>query len=411
MEDQMTVDERYAYLRRMHRRYVQASKQEKSRLLDEMCIMTGLHRKSLIRLLSRPTLQRQPRRRQRGKRFGPPVDDAIRLIGQTLDWVCAERLTPALAPTALQLVRFGEMQLPDELLHDLQTISISQVARIAQRVQQDEPRLPQRRGRARPARGVQADIPMRVIPWDESEPGHFEVDAVVHAGPQTRGDCVLTLQMIDVATAWSERVAVLGRSERAVCAGFAHILSRCPIPILELHPDNGSEFLNPHLLAFFGKERVNVRWSRSRPYHKNDNRFVEQKNATLVRAYLGRTAFTTRRERDLINALYETMWQYYNFFQPVLRQVRKETTFDAQGHAHTHRKHDRARTPLERLLESGILSAEAQQDLVALYELLNPLALHCTIEAQLQRLWQEQGEQPVSLNPSAPIPSVTLSDE
>lgn len=198
--------------------------------------------------------------------------------------------------------------------------------------------------------------------------------------------------MIDVATAWSERVAVLGRSERTVCAGFAHLLSRCPVLTLELHPDNGSEFLNPHPPAFFGNERVSVHWSRSRPYYKNDNRFVEQRNATLVRAYLGQAVFPTRRERNLINALYETMWQYYNFFQPVLRQVSKETTFDAQSHVHTRRKHDRARTPRKRLLESGILSAQVQQELVALHELLNPLDLHRTIEAQLRRLWQEQRE-------------------
>jgi hypothetical protein len=121
------------------------------------------------------------------------------------------------------------------------------------------------------------------IAWDQAEPGHFEVDLVHHSGPTTNGDYVHTLQLIDVATGWSERVAVLGRSYRAMVGGFERVLERVPFAVRELHPDNGPEFLNDHLVRFWADRVPGLTLSRSRPYHKNDNRFVEQKNHSLVR--------------------------------------------------------------------------------------------------------------------------------
>ena len=116
------------------------------------------------------------------------------------------------------------------------------------------------------------------IPWDTRESGHFEVDLVHHSGSSTSGEYVHTLQMVDVALGWSERVAVLGRGQRAMELGFRRIQARFPYQIRELHPDNGSEFLNDHLVRFWGSEITGLKLSRSRPWKKNDNRFIEQKN-------------------------------------------------------------------------------------------------------------------------------------
>jgi hypothetical protein len=126
-------------------------------------------------------------------------------------------------------------------------------------------------------------VPMGRIPWDIGEPGHFEVDLVYHSGASTAGLHGHTIQLVDVATGWSERVAVLGRGQRVMEGGFEHILERLPFPVLELHPDNGSEFFNQHLERFWKEKVQGVRLSHSRPYQKNDNRMVEQKNDTLVR--------------------------------------------------------------------------------------------------------------------------------
>ena len=385
---QMTITERRTYLARMLPRYLAADRLTRGQLLNEMEAVTGLHRKSLLRLLNAPTLARQPRTRQRSRTYGAAVEDAIRLIWETLDYICAERLTPALVTTAHQLAQHGELTLSDDVLAQLSRISIASVQRRLTRFTQDTPRLP-RKGPEQANRLAKA-IPMRRIPWDTTEPGHFEVDLVHHGGPQPTGDYVYTLQLVDVATGWSERVAVLGRGQLRMEEGFRRILARLPFPIKELHPDNGPEFLNHHLVRFFGEAITGLQLSRSRPYQKNDNRFVEQKNATLVRAYLGTTRLDTPAQAAALNALYEHMWLYYNGFQPVLHLQAKV----ANGTRIT-RKWDTAQTPLARLLATEVLTPEQRRALEALVVETNPRALRQTIYAALRALLHAEPPQGV----------------
>src|SRR3989440_6267366 len=176
--------------------------------------------------------------------------------------------------------------------------------------------------------------------------------------------------MVDVATGWSERVAVMGRGQRAMETGFEHLISRLPFAIVELHPDNGSEFFNYHLMRFWKEKVSGVHLSRSRPYQKNDNRHVEQKNDTLVRQYFGELRLDTAEQVAAGNALYERMWLYYNLFQPVMHLREKIVEGDK-----VRRKWDQAQTPYQRLLATGVLSQEQQERLHALYEQTNPLRL------------------------------------
>ena len=375
----MTLDERRKYLSRMAPRYWPADRPDQSRLLDEMEAMTGPHRKSLLRLLRPDGLVRHPRVQQRGREYGPAVDDALRVIGESLDYVCAERLTPGLVPTAQLLAQHGELRLTAELASQLGHISVATVQRHLPRLAQDTPRLP-RQGPA-PANRVARAIPMRRIPWDEREPGHFEVDLVHHSGPSAVGEYLHTLQLIDVATGWSERVAVLGRSYRHMAAGFGHILQRLPFAVREFHPDNGPEFLNDHLLRFWGDSVPGLTLSRSRPYQTNDNRFVEQKNATLVRAYLGDARLDTPAQCAALNALYERMGLYYNLFQPVLHLVEKT----AQG-TQVRRRWDTAQTPYERLAATPALPLAARATLDALYQATNPRAWRREIYTRVEAI-------------------------
>ena len=273
IEEKMTIDERRKYLHKMQKRYKQASRKEKGQLLDEMEQVTELQRKYLIGLLQ-GDLKRQRRRRQRGRTYGPKVDDALRVIYESFDYICAERLTPNLVWMTKQLARHGELEPTQELLAKLEQISISTVKRILRRIRQDEARLPRRGPRRANARW--RDIPMKRIAWDTVTPGHFEVDLVHHCGPTTAGEYMCTLQMIDIATGWSERVAVLGRSYWVMRHAFERIVQRLPFPILEIHPDNGSEFLNHHMLRFWGQIVQGVQISRSRPYFKNDTLFLRK---------------------------------------------------------------------------------------------------------------------------------------
>ena len=385
--EKMTIEEQYKLIRNVQAKYRQAGRKEKGQILNMLVEATGLERKYLITLLRGQGPNRKRRKRQRGCKYGAKVDDAIRIIGSTLDWICAERLTPGLVETALHLARHSEMIVDDELLELLGAISIPTVRRTVNRVRQDEYRLPQRKGKRRYQNRVADKIPMRVIPWDIAIPGHFEVDLVHHAGPDVKGECVYTVQFIDVKTGWSERIAVLGRSYSRMREAFAKFLAQCPIPVLEIHSDNGPEFMNAHLQRFFADKFQGASFSRSRPWQKNDNRFVEQKNSTLVRAYLGRESFTTQEQADLLNELYDLMRVYYNFFQPVLRQIERSVHYNAQHAPVLRRKHDTARTPLKRLTESDVLDQKARVWLRCTYIRTNPRRLRHEIQQLLDAIF------------------------
>ena len=240
------------------------------------------------------------------------------------------------------------------------------------------------------------------IPWDTREPGHCEVDLVHHAGATTAGEYAHTLQLVDVATGWSERVALPNRGQRAMAAAFRTVLTRLPFTLVELHPDNGSEFFNNHLKRLYPELFPGLRLSRSRPYQKNDNRFVEQKNDSLVRQYVGYGRFDTPEQLAALDALYADMSVYYNLFQPVLRLAEKRPHPDAPGRLR--RRWDIAQTPYQRLVASGTLASAEQARLQALYQQTNPLALRQRIYDQLAALRALPAPAP-ALPPPPPPPA------
>lgn len=390
-EDAMTIDERRTYLKRMAPRYRAADRAGRGALLTEMEQVTGLHRKSLTRLLAQPSLDRRRRTTGRGRTYGPAVATVVRVVWESLDYICAERLTPALLPTARHLAQFGEVEVTAEVAGLLGQLSISTVQRLLDRLPRATPRLP--RGGPERANAVRHAIPMRRLDWATAAPGYCEVDLVHHCGEAASGAYVHTLQLLDIATGWSERAAVLGRSQRAMEAAFQRILDRIPFTIKELHPDNGSEFLNAHLVRFFGEAVTGVRLSRSRPYHKNDNRVVEQKNYSLVRAYVGYGRLDTAAQAQALDDLYEQLWVYYNLFQPVLHLTEK-----AVVEGKLKRTWDTAATPSHRLLATTGLTPAEQARLAALHELTNPRQLRREINTRLGRLWA---------TPPGPAPDLT----
>ncbi len=274
---------------------------------------------------------------------------------------------------AKHLAAHGEMEATPQLLELLTQISVSTVGRRLERIRQDQPRLP-RKGPER-ANKASKDVLIRRIPWNEQNPGHFETDLVHHCGPTASGEYVHSLQMIDVATGWSERVAVLGRSYLVMEDAFRSILARLPFPVLEIHPDNGSEFFNQHLLRFWKEAVKGVVLSRSRPYKKNDNRFVEQKNSTLIRAFLGDARLDTVAQTLAVNHLYDKMWVYYNLFQPVMRLTEKVLILNEGQPLRVKRRYDQARTPFDRLCATDAISQECRERLESLRDKTNPRQL------------------------------------
>ncbi len=396
IDEKMTVNERRKYLRLMSPRYAKAKRGSRSSLLTEMAAVTGLHRKSLVRLLNAPSLDRAPKGpRFRRRRYGPEVADVVRVCWESLDYVCAERLTPALAVLARHLAQCEDVVVTEDVLAKLRVISCATVQRLLRRFQLDTPKLPRRK--PHPPNSVLRGVPMERLSWATTAPGSFETDLVHHCGPLTEGEYLHTLQLVDIATGWSERVAVMGRTQAAMVDAFTRVQARLPFPITHLHPDNGSEFFNNHLVRYFGETITGLKLSRSRPYQKNDNRFVEQKNSTLVRAYLGYSRLDTRGHFLALNELYNQLWLYYNLFQPVLHLVEK-TVVDGK----LKRQWDRAQTPYQRLLASGVLTTPQANRLAHLYATTNPRQLRTSIYQALERLPHTTAPHPSKKEEAAP---------
>jgi hypothetical protein len=378
--DEMTIDERRKYVKLVSERYGKAKRKERSQLLSEMEQVSKLHRKHLIRLLNGKSLERKSRSTPRGRTYGLDVERVVLRVWESLDYICAERLTPSLVRIARHLGGFGSLTLTAEVESQLATISPATVERILRKNRARKAGLP-RSGPYR-ANQVTKGVPMGRIPWDTREPGHFETDLVHHGAESAAGEYGHPLQLIDVATGWSERVMLLGRGQRAMEAAFIQVIERLPFEVKELHPDNGSEFFNAHLVRFWKEKVSGVVLSRSRPYQKNDNRHVEQKNDTLVRQYLGELRLDMPAQIAAGNALYERMWVYYNLFQPVMHLSEKTVEGDK-----VRRKWDQAQTPYQRLVATGVLSHQQQERLNTLYEQTNPLLLREEIYTCLAVLW------------------------
>jgi transposase InsO family protein len=377
----MGIDSRYEYLDMQYERYHQVDLHGKSALLTEMTEVTGLRRKSLIRLMSSPP-ERHKRSKQRSRTYCAETEYVIRVIDRALDHPCRERLKPMLTYMADHLCSLGQLNFSLKTRQQLQDISVSSVGRLLGRIRQDEYRL-RRRATSTSISPIQALVPIHNIAWDEREPGHFEVDLVFHSGASATGEFVYTLQMVDVATGWSELVAILGRSYRVMQDAFFRCLDRIPFPVLEVHSDNGSEFLNGHLLAFWKQKYTGIFLSRTRPYHSQDNRFVEHRNGALVRALLGHDRLDTAQQVQQLNRAYDLVWSYFNYFQPVMRQTEK--TYE---NGHTRRKHEDVRTPWQRVTDGRFVFSARQHGLQARFEATNPFVLRDELDQALVTLFR-----------------------
>lgn len=385
-KEKMNINERFKYLRIMQDRYTMADRKLKAKLLTEMEFVTGLQRKYLIGQMGNPDLYRHARQRERGRVYDSDVVQAIATIANALDWICAERLQPTLRETAEILAGFDELTVSAEVLDKLDLISIATVGRILSKIRPAE-RLPRAYPGRRPENSAQQAVPVALIPWDIAEPGHFEVDLVHHGIADQHGQLVCTIQCIDVLTGWSERFAIMGYEFDTIWTALQAFQQHCPLPIREIHTDNGSEFLNMALIACFGPGQLHALQTRGRPGYHNDNRFVEQKNSSLVRAYLGTMPLHTYEQRRALQQLYNDMWLYYNLFQPVLRQCERNAVRRPNGTIRIQRHQDQARTPLQRLLEARPpVSRKTKEHLLTLHQTTNPMALKRCIHSQIEAL-------------------------
>lgn len=362
-------------------RYREASHAQKSVILDEFVAATGYQRKYAIRLLSQPTSPLAPLRRSRAHYYGQPVREALKIAWAATNYICAKRLVPFLPELVPALERHGHLQLDDEVRERLLEMSTSTAERCLVAFRREEGRS---HGQTTTRSGVllKRQIPIRTFnDWNETTPGFFEGDLVAHCGWSIEGEFLNTLVLTDVATGWTECLALLHKSQPAVMQALDNARQLLPFAMLGLDTDNGSEFINAELLAYCERDRLT--FTRGRVAKKNDQCYVEQKNGVVVRQYVGYDRFEGERAYCQLVELYRALRLYVNFFQPSMKLLTKHR----EG-SKVQRKYDAAQTPWQRLLATSALTEEARARPEVVYRCLDPVRLLHQIAVLQDALWQ-----------------------
>ena len=361
-------------------RYLKANKWGKQRILDEFVAATGYHRKYAIRLLKHGRKASGLRRRGRRKQYQGEVVKVLTQIWEICGRICSKRLQPFLPEMVAVLERHHELLLSEEVKRQLLRMSRATIDRCLQPARFAEKR--QGLSTTKPGTLLKKAIPIRTFAdWDDARPGFVEVDLVAHCGDSTAGQFLNTLTTTDVSTGWTECVAVLHRSQHLVFAAIQTMRSRLPFPLLGLDSDNGGEFINDLLYRYCLEERIT--FTRSRPYQKNDQAHVEQKNWSVVRHLIGYDRFESQAELELLNSLYADLRLYVNFFQPVSKLVGKERLGKK-----TVKRYDQAATPYQRTLSSAQVDLKVKAQLCHQYLQLNPVVLRTSIDQKVALLWK-----------------------
>lgn len=376
----MSQHSKQEYFRIMHTRYQQArTKAEKSALLDELCQVCGYHRKHALRKLNQPFAKPQNRTRHkaRGTSYNAKVIGALKAIWEAAGYPWSVRLK-ALLPLWLPWIQLHFALTPEE---ERQLLSIS--ARQIDRRLHPFKRERKRRlfGRTKPGTLLKHQVPIRTEHWDVTTPGHVEIDLVSHSGSHAEGDFIYSLNLTDIFTGWTETRAVMGKGQRGVVAALDEMAARLPFPLLSIDSDNGSEFLNGHLLRYCRQHHLG--FTRSRPYKKDDNAHIEQKNWTHVRKLMGYDRFDSPRALTAMNDLYMCEWRLMmNLFQPSVKLQSKER----KGSRRT-RHYDTPQTPLDRLLHAQCGEPQKIAALLKQRQGTDPFTLAATIQTKVEKIW------------------------
>ncbi|MGO8948343.1 MAG: integrase catalytic domain-containing protein [Ktedonobacterales bacterium] len=361
-------------------RYRDASSTHKSQILDEFVAATGYARKYAIRLLTAPPPPVQPITRPRPRYYGKEVQDALSIAWAAANYVCAKRLVPFLPELVVSLERHGHLSLSETTRAQLLSISPATADRLLHPLRAaDEPH-----GIVTTKRGslLKHQVPVRTFEdWNDLRPGFMEADLVAHCGTRAEGSYLYTLTLTDVATGWTECLALLHRGQEMVLQAVDAARRLIPFPLLGLDTDNGGEFLNVELVAYC--EERQLTFTRGRAYKKNDQCYVEQKNGAVVRALVGYDRFEGQRAYRQLNELYRAVRLYVNGFQPSVKLRSKRRV----GSTIT-RIYDRAQTPLQRLVTSKVLPKDVEEQLTRFFRALDPVLLLRQIETLQEALWQ-----------------------
>ena len=366
-------------------RYLKSSKKEKSKVLNEFCLNTEYNRKYAINILqARCDYHRVKRegRKKRKKTYGSATITAIIKIWEFLEYPCGLRLKPVLLSTAEALERFNEIQTNTAIKQDLQKISARTLDRRLKKERQLR-RLNRNRGTTRHGSLLKSSIPVRITNWDTNQVGFMEMDTVAHNGGNPSGEHIYSLDGVEIYSGWAEQIAIMGRGEAGVVRAIDQLKKEVPFDLLGLDSDSGGEFINYHLIKYCNKN--DVLFTRSRPDRKNDNAYVEQKNYTHIRQWLGYGRYDTIKQLELINDLYRNELRLFNnFFRPVMKILSKEKI----NNSVCRKKYDTAQTPYQRLIDCPQMPTARKKELKTIYLSLNPADLKRKIDQKIKKIRQ-----------------------
>ena len=366
------------YAEALHERYGQAGRREKGLLLTEFCAVTRYHRKAAIRLLGRGVVGKHPKV-GRPRVYGPEVQEQLWVVWEASDGICSKRLAPFLEEFVAALERNGALRVAPAVREQLVHLSAATIDRLLRPLRKARRHHPFTQSTSPEA--LKGLIPIRTFgEWHGVAPGAFQADLVVHSGESSAGFFLTTLVIVDVQTGWTDFEAVWGKGQNRVAAALHLIRQRLPMPMRELHTDNGGEFLNHVLYPYC--QREGIRLTRGRPYKKNDQAYVEQKNGAIIRQRIGYQRFSSKPAFAALQDGYRSLRLTVNFFQPVQKLVQTVRTG-----AKVRKSYDQAQTPYRRLLASGALASAEHNRLERFYLLLHPLRLKAQTEQALRRLW------------------------
>ncbi len=367
-----------AYLSGLKKRYKQANKPEKKIILDEFTKTAGYDRKYAIKLLRCKFKFRRKVIHRPHRIYTRQDADNLEKVWEILGWICSKRMKPSFRLAVDQIIKAGKISMTKEEKVRFVKMSPATMDRLLNRYH----KRPKIKGRSytKPGTLLKTQIPIRTFAdWNENKVGFEEIDLVGHDGGIAKGDFAWTLNWVDVKVCWTEQVAVFNKAQVHVFAGIQKVRARLPFPVLGIDSDSGSEFINDQLYRYCIAEKIT--FTKGRAGRKNDNCYVEQKNDSVVRNWVGYGRFDTQAQVDILNELYELLRLYTNFFLPVMKLKQK-----IRIGSKVKRIYDKPTTPYQRILRARDVSKEAKGKLRAQYKTLNLVILKEQIDAVLKRL-------------------------
>jgi hypothetical protein len=371
----------HEYLKSLKKRYAQATKKERGKILDEYVKTTGCHRKHAIAVLSGKRQRvKHPIHRPRSAVYTVEDAQALGTLRDLFDGINSKLLRAALDECLRPLYESGYLQISPACYERLRHISPASMDRLRFRYGR-RPVGRHSRSRTKPGTLLKDQIPIRTwADWNEDRPGFTEMDLVAHDGGNPRGEHAWTLCFTDIKTGWTECVATRNKAQKHVFAAIRLAQRRLPFPLLGVDSDNGSEFINDELLRYCTHEHLT--FTRGRQGRKNDNAHVEQKNWSVVRRFVGDLRFDTPAQLKLLDQLYDVLHYYVNFFLPVMKLKEK-----VRKGSKVKRLYDKPQTPYARVLASPDVSRKVKMHLRTVYKQLEIVDLKHQIDHVLDQLW------------------------